>query len=520
LAPEAESLSPHLRVSIHTPHHHHTIITTPSPHHHHHHTITTPSPHHYTQPQLMASPPSVPLATFEAEELLKLLESELGSTESVMEGFSTTVKSSGALRKLTTSEVIRAMHNGPNVICLDARTPKEYAVGHIPGAYNLPLFSDEERVTIGTLFKDAGRGRALTAGMDVVRPKLASLVQRAKEFMTLHAARQNVESGDGSSCSCSRSSSSSRRAGTKSTTHSVTTADAAPPTVIVHCWRGGMRSHALAYLLQTRTSFHVALLIGGYKAFRYWARMLYCYLPVNASYECAHSSTPTGKRKRDLQRLKKKSKKAHIKKQAKLSTLTNEGLEKRRIALEKREQELQEQDRKESERKMVEEQAAKHQWSLTFDEGPEIVIVGGRSGSGKTRVLLALRDQLGQQVIDLEGLAHHNGSAFGFVGHGAQPTNQQFGNNVAVEWFRLDSSRKCLVCCVGVDDDRGRRGHSLTLSFPPFPSLSLPFSHTPSPPFPPIQVLCSLRMKGLVLVKYRLPLVCIVECGQPQRYYV
>lgn len=38
-------------------------------------------------------------------------------------------------------------------------------------------------------------------------------------------------------------------------------------------------------------------------------------------------------------------------------------------------------------------------------------------------------------------MAHHNGSTFGFVGHGEQPTNQQYGNNVAVAYYQLDASK-------------------------------------------------------------------------------
>ena len=60
-------------------------------------------------------------------------------------------------------------------------------------------------------------------------------------------------------------------------------------------------------------------------------------------------------------------------------------------------------------------------------------------------MLHALRDHLGQQVLDLEGLAHHNGSAFGFVGHGEQPSPQQYGNDVAMAWAGLDKSRWVFV---------------------------------------------------------------------------
>ncbi|EEH60131.1 uncharacterized protein MICPUCDRAFT_30706 [Micromonas pusilla CCMP1545] len=66
--------------------------------------------------------------------------------------------------------------------------------------------------------------------------------------------------------------------------------------------------------------------------------------------------------------------------------------------------------------------------------GPNVCIVGGRTGVGKTRALLALRDA-GEQVIDLEGLASHSGSAFGWVGRPPeQPTSEHFSNLVACAW--------------------------------------------------------------------------------------
>ena len=207
-----------------------------------------------------------------------------------------------------------------------------------------------------------------------------------------------------------------------------------------------MRSHALAYLLQTRTQYHTIVLTGGYKAFRKWARLVYCYTPPNASYTCTQPGTAhSGKRKRELQRQKGKSKKQSQKKAERLQNLTEQGMEKRRIALAKREERLTAQDKAAEEQAIAEDLAARLEWSATFQPGPRIVIVGGRSGSGKTRVLLALRQHWGQQVLDLEGLANHNGSAFGFVGHGEQPTNQQHGNNVAVAWSKFDASRVVFV---------------------------------------------------------------------------
>jgi len=87
---------------------------------------------------------------------------------------------------------------------LDVRTPAEYKKGHIPGAINIPLFSDEERVIIGTLYKVNGQQSAVMKGLELVGPRLNSYV-----LLALEAAP-------------------SRK-------------------VLIHCWRGGMRSAGRAY---------------------------------------------------------------------------------------------------------------------------------------------------------------------------------------------------------------------------------------------------------------------------------
>lgn len=56
--------------------------------------------------------------------------------------------------------------------------------------------------------------------------------------------------------------------------------------------------------------------------------------------------------------------------------------------------------------------------------------IGGRTGTGKTQLLLQLNN-----VIDLEGLAHHRGSSFGYYS-GAQPTQINFENNLAIELLK------------------------------------------------------------------------------------
>jgi len=73
-----------------------------------------------------------------------------------------------------------------------------------------------------------------------------------------------------------------------------------------------------------------------------------------------------------------------------------------------------------------------------------LVVLGGQTGSGKTKVLHALRD-LGEQIIDLEGLAHHKGSAFGFIGEAPQPTVEQFENDLLGSTLALQTARRVWV---------------------------------------------------------------------------
>ena len=56
---------------------------------------------------------------------------------------------------------------------IDVRSPSEYKQGHIPGAINIPLFQDNERAIVGTLYKKRGKYQAVKAGLDLLGPKLS-----------------------------------------------------------------------------------------------------------------------------------------------------------------------------------------------------------------------------------------------------------------------------------------------------------------------------------------------------------
>ena len=79
-----------------------------------------------------------------------------------------------------------------------------------------------------------------------------------------------------------------------------------------------------------------------------------------------------------------------------------------------------------------------------FEQKLPLIILGGKTGSGKTDILKALEEQ-GEQVIDLEGLANHKGSVFGALMEAPQPTVEQFENALHKELNKLDLTRRIWV---------------------------------------------------------------------------
>ncbi len=126
------------------------------------------------------------------------------------------------LSKIANIEKLWELQNERLVI--DVRTPAEFEKGHIPGAINIPLFSNEERVVVGTAYKQVNPEEALMKGLDFVGPKMTSYIREAKNMCP------------------------NRK-------------------VLVHCWRGGKRSFSMGWLLGI-AGFDVMTLEGGYKAYR------------------------------------------------------------------------------------------------------------------------------------------------------------------------------------------------------------------------------------------------------------
>jgi tRNA 2-selenouridine synthase len=204
---------------------------------------------------------------------------------------------------------ISFIHDLPNIPVIDVRSPVEYNKGHITGALNIPVFTDEERSQIGSLYKQMGRIPAIQKGLEFVGPRMTTIAEKARSFAI----------GD---------------------------------KLKVYCWRGGMRSEKMSWLFEL-VGLRCMVLKGGFKAYR------------------------------------------------------NQLLE-------------------------------------DFNNLNHIIVLQGPTGSGKTDVLTAL-SQKGEQVIDLEALARHRGSAFGHIGMAEQPTSLQFQNDLHAEFMKLDRNRRIWI---------------------------------------------------------------------------
>lgn len=142
------------------------------------------------------------------------------------------------MQALPVNEFLKCASHVP---IIDVRAGCEFAQGHIPGAINLPLFDDNERGEVGTLYRKSGREAAILRGLELAGRKMSRLAEQALEISrNANTGRTPIsESCDGQTC----------------------------PDLLVHCWRGGMRSRSAGWLFE-QVDLSVALLDGGYKAFR------------------------------------------------------------------------------------------------------------------------------------------------------------------------------------------------------------------------------------------------------------
>jgi len=192
---------------------------------------------------------------------------------------------------------------------VDVRSQGEFGAGHIGGAINIPLLNNEERVIVGTAYKQKGQREAIKEGFKLVGPRLEGIINEAERV-------------------------------------------ARGKEILVHCWRGGMRSNNFCQFVGM-AGIKSQSLAGGYKAYR----------------------------------------------------------------------------------------------QLAFDSFKKplpIILLTGCTGSGKSEVLRSLAAR-GEQILDLEDLACHKGSAFGGLLMPPQPTTEQFQNDLFEAISKLDTSKRVWV---------------------------------------------------------------------------
>ena len=202
---------------------------------------------------------------------------------------------------------------------IDVRSPGEYYKGHMPNSINIPLFDNDERSIIGTIYKKEGRKKAVIEGLKFFEKKMELLLDHLFTSIESYIAIPNKNNEF---------------------------------FIRIYCSRGGLRSQSIAWLLD-KYKLNPITLKGGYKIYIRWVLD-------------------------------------------------------------------------------------------SFSKKLNIVVIGGKTGTGKTR-LLSLLEKYKYQTIDLEGFACHRGSTFGGLGMKEQPSNEQFENKIAEKLYSFKISNSIFV---------------------------------------------------------------------------
>ena len=78
--------------------------------------------------------------------------------------------------------------NGP---LIDVRSPGEYYKGHMPNSINIPLFDNDERSIVGTIYKKYGREKAVIQGLEYTAIKIDNIINRLFEAINVYKSRNH-----------------------------------------------------------------------------------------------------------------------------------------------------------------------------------------------------------------------------------------------------------------------------------------------------------------------------------------
>lgn len=146
-------------------------------------------------------------------------------------------------------EKLLELQASKNITVVDVRSPAEFEDAGLPDSLNIPLFNNEERAEIGTLYKQVSVEAAKTRGLEIVSAKLPAFVRTFQEV---------------------------------------------PGKKVVYCWRGGMRSKTSATLLDLM-GIPVYRLEGGYRAYRNWVVNFLSHFQFASPTYVINGHTGTGK---------------------------------------------------------------------------------------------------------------------------------------------------------------------------------------------------------------------------------
>lgn len=149
----------------------------------------------------------------------------------------------------------------PDAVVVDLRSPSEFALDHYPGASNVPLFDDFERGAVGLLYKQVSPDAAFAHGLDLVLEKIHGLTRQLAglagwEFDALDLRERVMALAGGGMA----------RLEAQLTTRPWEGGAQAP--LVLHCWRGGLRSRSVIALLRRLGLVGTVGLEGGYRAYR------------------------------------------------------------------------------------------------------------------------------------------------------------------------------------------------------------------------------------------------------------
>lgn len=146
-------------------------------------------------------------------------------------------------------------------VVIDMRSPGEFAEDHVPGAVNVPLFDDVQRALVGTLYHQSSPSAAFDAGIAIVREQVTRLVDAIAREAAWSPPRADLRA-----CVDQLTSPGYEPMAAELMAMQPLPAPADP--VVVHCWRGGLRSRSVVALLATLGLARATFLVGGYKSYR------------------------------------------------------------------------------------------------------------------------------------------------------------------------------------------------------------------------------------------------------------